>query len=235
MSVIEINNLHYKSLFENITFEFEQNKYTTIIGRNGSGKSTILKLLLGLVKPSYGSVSICNNKYSYDDSNYDNTIRKNIGAVFQNFEYQIIGYTVKEDLLFGMKNLQFEENYINDQIEKYIQKFYMLPSIDYETSMLSMRNKQILTLASSLITERKIILLDEYTSEVDRDTAKILQNILLDEVKINYRTVISITHDYNEVINSDCVVFIEGNKFHNLGNPNTFSNETLSFLEETCI
>ena len=105
--IIEFRNVSYSKnnnlILENISFSLKKNKYNVITGKNGSGKSTILKLIVGLEKIDDGEIFIDNEKLLYErDELYK--IRKKTGIVFQESNEHIIGETVAESLIFGMEN-----------------------------------------------------------------------------------------------------------------------------------
>ena len=90
---------------EHVSFSIEEGSYTTIIGHNGSGKSTIAKLLIGLLDKDQGHIYVDQDELSIDTL-YD--IRDKVGIVFQNPDNQFIGATVADDIAFGLENHQVE-------------------------------------------------------------------------------------------------------------------------------
>ena len=193
-------------ILENVSFSLEKNKYNVITGKNGSGKSTILKLIVGLEKIDDGEIFIDNEKLLYErDKLYK--IRKKTGIVFQESNEHIIGETVAESLIFGMENNRIPLEKMKENMSKYVKLFQLEDIIDKKTVNLSGGEKQKVALAGAVITEPDIILLDEITEMWDKITKdkmnRIIENFLKDG-----KTVVSVTHNLEEIRKSDNVVFI---------------------------
>lgn len=193
-------------ILENVSFSLEKNKYNVITGKNGSGKSTILKLIVGLEKIDNGEIFIDNEKLLYErDKLYK--IRKKTGIVFQESNEHIIGETVAESLIFGMENNRIPLEKMKENMSKYVKLFQLEDIIDKKTVNLSGGEKQKVALAGAVITEPDIILLDEITEMWDKITKdkmnRIIENFLKDG-----KTVVSVTHNLEEIRKSDNVVFI---------------------------
>ena len=193
-------------ILENVSFSLEKNKYNVITGKNGSGKSTILKLIVGLEKIDNGEIFIDNEKLLYErDKLYK--IRKKTGIVSQESNEHIIGETVAESLIFGMENNRIPLEKMKENMSKYVKLFQLEDIIDKKTVNLSGGEKQKVALAGAVITEPDIILLDEITEMWDKITKdkmnRIIENFLKDG-----KTVVSVTHNLEEIRKSDNVVFI---------------------------
>ena len=208
--VIEFRNVSYSKnnnmILENISFSLKKNKYNVIIGKNGSGKSTILKLIVGLEKISGGQIFIDNEELVYKrDELYK--IRKKTGIVFQESNEHIIGETVAESLIFGMENNRIPLEKMKENMDKYIKLFQLENIIDKKTVNLSGGEKQKVALAGAVITEPEIILLDEVTEMWDKAT-KDKMNGIIEEFLKDGKTVVSVTHSPEEIKRSDNIVFI---------------------------
>ena len=208
--VIEFRNVSYSKnnnmILENISFSLKKNKYNVIIGKNGSGKSTILKLIVGLEKISGGQIFIDNEELVYKrDELYK--IRKKTGIVFQESNEHIIGETVAESLIFGMENNRIPLEKMKENMDKYIKLFQLENIIDKKTVNLSGGEKQKVALAGAVITEPEIILLDEVTEMWDK-TTKDKMNGIIEEFLKDGKTVVSVTHNPEEIKRSDNIVFI---------------------------
>lgn len=208
--IIEFRNVSYSKnnnlILENISFSLKKNKYNVITGKNGSGKSTILKLIVGLEKIDDGEIFIDNEKLLYErDELYK--IRKKTGIVFQESNEHIIGETVAESLIFGMENNRIPLEKMKENMSKYVKLFQLEDIIDKKTVNLSGGEKQKVALAGAVITEPDIILLDEITEMWDKITKEkmngIIENFLKDE-----KTVVSVTHNSEEIRKSDNVILI---------------------------
>ena len=208
--IIEFRNVSYSKnnnmILENISFSLKKNKYNVIIGKNGSGKSTILKLIVGLEKISGGKIFIDNEELVYKrDELYK--IRKKTGIVFQESNEYIIGETVAESLIFGMENNRIPLEKMKENMDKYIKLFQLENIIDKKTVNLSGGEKQKVALAGAVITEPEIILLDEVTEMWDKAT-KDKMNGIIEEFLKDGKTVVSVTHSPEEIKRSDNIVFI---------------------------
>ena len=208
--IIEFRNVNYSKnnnmILENISFSLKKNKYNVIIGKNGSGKSTILKLIVGLEKISGGQIFIDNEELVYKrDELYK--IRKKTGIVFQESNEHIIGETVAESLIFGMENNRIPLEKMKENMDKYIKLFQLENIIDKKTVNLSGGEKQKVALAGAVITEPEIILLDEVTEMWDKAT-KDKMNGIIEEFLKDGKTVVSVTHNPEEIKRSDNIVFI---------------------------
>ena len=197
-------------ILENVSFSLEKNKYNVITGKNGSGKSTILKLIVGLEKIDNGEIFIDNEKLLYErDKLYK--IRKKTGIVFQESNEHIIGETVAESLIFGMENNRIPLEKMKENMSKYVKLFQLEDIIDKKTVNLSGGEKQKVALAGAVITEPDIILLDEITEMWDKIT-KDKMNGIIENFLRNGKTVVSVTHNSEEIRKSDNVVFITEEK-----------------------
>ena len=208
--IIEFRNVSYSKnnnmILENISFFLKKNKYNVIIGKNGSGKSTILKLIVGLEKISGGQIFIDNEELVYKrDELYK--IRKKTGIVFQESNEHIIGETVAESLIFGMENNRIPLEKMKENMTKYVKLFQLENIIDKKTVNLSGGEKQKVALAGAVITEPEIILLDEVTEMWDK-TTKDKRNGIIEEFLKDGKTVVSVTHSPEEIKRSDNIVFI---------------------------
>ena len=208
--IIEFRNVNYSKnnnmIMENISFSLKKNKYNVIIGKNGSGKSTILKLIVGLEKISGGKIFIDNEELVYKrDELYK--IRKKTGIVFQESNEYIIGETVAESLIFGMENNRIPLEKMKENMTKYVKLFQLENIIDKKTVNLSGGEKQKVALAGAVITEPEIILLDEVTEMWDKAT-KDKMNGIIEEFLKDGKTVVSVTHNPEEIKRSDNIVFI---------------------------
>ena len=208
--IIEFRNVSYSKnnnmILENISFSLKKNKYNVIIGKNGSGKSTILKLIVGLEKISGGKIFIDNEELVYKrDELYK--IRKKTGIVFQESNEYIIGETVAESLIFGMENNRIPLEKMKENMAKYVKLFQLENIIDKKTVNLSGGEKQKVALAGAVITEPEIILLDEVTEMWDK-TTKDKMNGIIEEFLKDGKTVVSVTHSPEEIKRSDNIVFI---------------------------
>lgn len=228
MNAIEVKNLTFSyddevDTIKDISFSVPKGSYTTIIGHNGSGKSTIAKLLIGLLEAKNGNIKILGQELN-EENIYD--IRSHVGIVFQNPDNQFIGSTVADDIAFGLENHCIPQEKMQDIIEESAQKVGMLNYLDTEPTKLSGGQKQRVAIAGILAMEPEIIIFDESTSMLDPQGKKSINEQikkLHDEKNI---TIISITHDMEEVAQSEHVIVLKDGKVKMSGKPmEIFSHE----------
>ena len=220
-NIIELRNINFsyneeEKAINDLSFNIKEGSYTTIIGHNGSGKSTIAKLLIGLVEKDSGSIIIDGLEMNIDNLY---KIRKKIGIVFQNPDNQFIGATVRDDIAFGLENYQIPSEQMPSIIEDFAKKVKIDKYLDYEPTKLSGGQKQRVAIAGVLAMNPDIIIFDESTSMLD-PTGKAEINDLIDEIhKTKNVTIISITHDMEQASKSSHVIVMDKGKVILEGSP----------------
>lgn len=188
---------------KDVSFNIPKGQWTSIVGHNGSGKSTIAKLMIGIENVKSGEIFY--NNQTITDDNFEK-LRKDIGIVFQNPDNQFVGSIVKYDVAFGLENHAVPHDEMHRRVSEALKQVDMLERADYEPNALSGGQKQRVAIASVLALNPSVIILDEATSMLDPDAR---QN-LLDLVRIvkseHNITIISITHDLSEAMESDHVI-----------------------------
>ena len=216
MSLIEVKDLCFsyvegKNVINNISFNIEKGDYVTIIGHNGSGKSTLARLLIGLLEAKSGEITIDGLKLN-EENVYK--IREKLGIVFQNPDNQFIGSTVRDDIAFGLENRLVPSNEMDDIIIKYAGEVGLGNYLDKEPTALSGGQKQRVAIAGVLAMQPDIIIFDEATSMLDPRGKKDIKALMNSIHKDKHFTIISITHDIEEVLQaSDCIVLNRGEIF----------------------
>ncbi len=211
MGIIEVKDLCFSydentETIRNVSFSIEKGSYTTIVGHNGSGKSTIAKLIAGLLEKKSGSIEIAGLELNYENIQQ---IRSKIGIVFQNPDNQFIGSTVRDDIAFGLENHCVPQEKMDEIILENAGKVKMTNYLDQEPSRLSGGQKQRVAIAGVLAMKPDILIFDEATSMLDpqgKDEIKKVIRQLHDESGL---TILSITHDIDEVAQSDYVVALD--------------------------
>lgn len=188
---------------KDVSFNIPKGQWTSIVGHNGSGKSTIAKLMIGIENVKSGEIFY--NNQTITDDNFEK-LRKYIGIVFQNPDNQFVGSIVKYDVAFGLENHAVPHDEMHRRVSEALKQVDMLERADYEPNALSGGQKQRVAIASVLALNPSVIILDEATSMLDPDAR---QN-LLDLVRIvkseHNITIISITHDLSEAMEADHVI-----------------------------
>ncbi len=216
MSLIEVKNVSFsynetKKAVDDVSFEVEQGSYVTIIGHNGSGKSTLAKLIAGLLPIKEGK--IITDGLEVNEENIGK-IRTKLGIVFQNPDNQFIGSTVKDDIAFGLENKQVKQEDMDGIINEYADKVGLHDFLNYEPQNLSGGQKQRVAIAGILAMKPSILIFDEATSMLDPKGKKEIKKLMYDLAGGDDITIISITHDIEEVLQSDdCVVLNKGKLF----------------------
>ena len=161
MNALEINDLSFSydnkvDAIHSIQLTIEAGKYVAIVGHNGSGKSTLAKLILGLLEKKEGKIIVFGQEVN--EKNID-TIRQEIGIVFQNPDNQFVGSTVREDIAFGLENRCIPYEEMEARIHEFAKKVQMEEFLDKEPSNLSGGQKQRVAIAGVLAMHPKMIIL----------------------------------------------------------------------------
>lgn len=197
----------YKYFIDNLNLNIKENSFLALLGKNGSGKSTLIKLMFGIEKTLSGNINIFNksiNKEPYE-------IYKIASLVFQNPDEQIVADTVELEIAFAMENYSISSKDMNKNIDEVLDIVELKNKRKDYIHSLSGGEKQRLCIASSLVLNPKILVLDEPTSMLDIENRnKIIE--LLKKIHSKGTTIIIVTHHINEIEYCDNVVFMnEGN------------------------
>ena len=201
---------------DDISFTIEKGSYTTILGHNGSGKSTIAKLLMGLLEKKSGEIVIGGIPLTEETLNQ---VRSQIGIVFQNPDNQFIGATVRDDIAFGLENNCVDPAFMDDIINEYAKKVNMYEFLDHEPTKLSGGQKQRVAIAGILAMSPSIIILDEATSMLDPKGRNEINALVHQLNKDKNMTIVSITHDIEEAALSDYVILLSDGHIVDEGRP----------------
>ncbi len=204
-------------VIQSVSFTVEAGSYTTIIGHNGSGKSTIAKLMIGLLAAQSGKIWM--DGLPLNEANiYE--IRNRVGIVFQNPDNQFIGASVADDIAFGLENHQVQSDRMQAIIEDYAQRVGMQDFLNSEPTKLSGGQKQRVAIAGVLAMQPQMIIFDEATSMLDPQGKAEINDLIQEIHAQGDLTVISITHDIEEVAKSDHVIVLDQGRVVLDGHPN---------------
>ena len=208
MALVEVKDLVFSyndetDAVKGVTFNVEKGSYTTIIGHNGSGKSTVAKLIAGLLEKKSGSIKV--DGLEVNEENIK-AIRQKVGIVFQNPDNQFIGSTVRDDIAFGLENHCVPQEKMDAIIDEYAERVGMSEFLNSEPIRLSGGQKQRVAIAGILAMSPSILIFDESTSMLDPQGKEEIKNLINELHKESGLTIISITHDIEEVSSSDHVV-----------------------------
>ncbi len=208
---------------EDVSFSVEEGSYTAVIGHNGSGKSTVAKLITGLLEKKSGKVVIEGLELN-EENLYE--IRKRVGIVFQNPDNQFIGSTVRDDIAFGLENRCIEQVKMDDIINEFAEKVRMTKYLDKEPTRLSGGQKQRVAIAGILAMKPNILIFDEATSMLDPQGKDEIKKVIRQLHEDSTLTIISITHDIEEVISADYVVALNKGRVAMCGTPQELFADT---------
>ena len=221
MGIIEVKNLSFAydesaKTIDEVSFSIEEGTYTTIIGHNGSGKSTIAKLIAGLLEKASGSIMVDGMELNVENLS---KIRSNIGIVFQNPDNQFIGSTVRDDIAFGLENHCVPQEDMDRIIEENAALVGMTKYLNQEPTRLSGGQKQRVAIAGVLAMKPKILIFDEATSMLDPQGKDEIKRVITELHGESKLTILSITHDIDEVAKSDYVIAMDSGHVAMTGTP----------------
>ncbi|MEC5341418.1 ATP-binding cassette domain-containing protein [Brenneria populi] len=183
------------------SLEIHSGEFVALLGRNGSGKSSLARLLNGIELPSQGEVIV--DGHSTADRNALPAIRRAVQIVFQNPENQQVGVTVGEDIAFGLSNIGWPQREIAGRVAWAIRLTGLDAEEDRPVSQLSGGEKQKLALAAILALAPRYLILDEATSMLDPEARRQFVATLHEVRKQTPFALIYITHHLEEVLNAD--------------------------------
>ena len=234
-NIIEVRNLKYKydSESENYTlndvsFQVKKGEWLSIVGHNGSGKSTTVRLIDGLLEAESGDIIISGDKLIAENV-WEK--RRQIGMVFQNPDNQFVGATVEDDVAFGLENQGLDYDLMVERVQQALEFVGMQDFKEREPARLSGGQKQRVAVAGVVALRPDIIILDEATSMLDPEGRLDLIQTVKKIKDSNQLTVISITHDLDEIALSDRVLVMKEGQVESTATPRElFSREDLEEL-----
>ena len=222
-SIIDVKDLsfRYKESQEyynlkDITFHVKRGEWLSIVGHNGSGKSTTIRIIDGLLEAESGEIVIDGQRLT--EENVWN-IRRQIGMVFQNPDNQFVGATVEDDVAFGLENQGLLRQEMKKRVEEALDLVGMLDFKKREPARLSGGQKQRVAIAGVVALRPAILILDEATSMLDPEGRRELIETVQGIRKDYDMTVISITHDLEEVAMSDRVLVMKKGSIESTSSP----------------
>lgn len=219
MEAISLKNVYFKYgkdsqqaqdfAVENISLSIDEGEFVAFLGHNGSGKSTVAKLLNGLLTPEQGDVLVYGVNTREPATIFD--VRKNVGMVFQNPDNQMIATIVEDDIAFGPENIGVEPAEIARRVSWALKSVGMEKFMASSSHRLSGGQKQRIAIAGVLAIKPKILVLDESTAMLDPVGRREVMSVIKNLNKELGMTVILITHFMEEAAEADRVfVFNDG-------------------------
>ncbi|MDS8615370.1 energy-coupling factor ABC transporter ATP-binding protein [Streptococcus pneumoniae] len=222
-SIIDVKNLSFRYKenqnyydVKDITFHVKRGEWLSIVGHNGSGKSTTVRLIDGLLEAESGEIVIDGQRLT--EENVWN-IRRQIGMVFQNPDNQFVGATVEDDVAFGLENQGLSRQEMKKRVEEALALVGMLDFKKREPARLSGGQKQRVAIAGVVALRPAILILDEATSMLDPEGRRELIGTVKGIRKDYDMTVISITHDLEEVAMSNRVLVMKKGEIESTSSP----------------
>lgn len=206
-------------VLNNVSFTIEAGEFVAIVGANSSGKSTIAKLMDGLLLPRKGTV-----KFNSLDTTKPTDLaemHRQIGFVFQNPEDQFITTTVMDEVLFGLENMGVPREEMRSRVDEALQAVHMEDYLEAMPHELSGGQKQRVAIAAILAMHPRVIIFDEATSMLDPQGRQQVHSIM-QELHSQGMTIIYITHHMEEVLSAKRVLLLHQGRLEFDGDPLTF-------------
>jgi len=199
----------------NISLSVYKSEFIIVAGRNGSGKTTFLRHLNGLLSPDSGHILV----NGLDVKNHLIQTRKTVGMVFQDADTQIVGETVFDEVAFGLENLKFNRQKINDKVTHVLEGLSLLHLKDRVPFTLSGGEKRKLAIAGVLVMDPQVIVFDEPFSNLDYPgTIQVLTTII--DLNRSGHTIIIATHDVETIIyDATRIIIMENGQIKEDGTP----------------
>jgi len=196
-------NFNNKTILSIRNYEFESGKIHGIIGPNGCGKTTLLRIIGGLDKSFSGEIL-------YDDFEYNKDFEKMITYLSQN--PYMLNRTVYENIAYPLKIRKYSKEEIKDKVNKMLDRLNIQELSEKKAVKLSAGEKQKVSLARGLVFNPKLILLDEPTANIDPNTVELIENILIDYQRLTKATILIVTHNLSQALRAcNNIVILKNN------------------------
>ena len=232
MAIIELNNVHFTynagredetPAVRGVSLTVSEGEFVAIVGHNGSGKSTIAKLMNGLLLPDEGSVTVDGMSTADDDKLFD--IRSRVGVVFQNPDNQMVATIIEDDVAFGPENLGLPPEKIRERVDWSLKSVGMYDRREGTPFRLSGGQKQRVAIAGVLALKPKVMVLDESTSMLDPVSREEVMTVVKKLNREEGMAVVAITHFMEEALEADKIVVMDDGKVFAEGGKEIFERE----------
>ncbi|MGI6172877.1 MAG: energy-coupling factor transporter ATPase [Christensenellales bacterium] len=226
MNIVEVKNVSYSypgaqaRAVNNVSFEVKKGEFVAIVGHNGSGKSTVARMLNMLIVPDEGEITIAGIRTGSEEAGWD--VRKKCGMVFQNPDNQLVATVVEEDVAFGLENLALPPQEIRRRVADALAVVGMTDFADQQPYMLSGGQKQRIAIAGVIAMRPEIIVFDEATAMLDPSGQKSIMDIALKLNRDEGITVLWITHFMEEATRADRILAMDDGAIRLTGAPKDF-------------
>jgi len=232
---LSFSYLDRKPALCNINMDIYKGESIVILGPNGAGKTTLLKILDGLIFPTRGSVFAFGERLEpkkFDDARFNRFFRKSVVLLFQDVDAQLFSPTVEDEIAFGLIQLDYTEDDIKEKVECIMELFRIKDLKERSPYQLSGGEKKKVALASLLVIEPKVIILDEPTEGLDpKSTREIVR--IIKELHKSDKTLIIATHnlDVAKEVSDRIYILGEGKNIIKMGTPEDIFSD-MKFLED---
>lgn len=193
--ILQVNRLSFAyqehQVLDNINFTIQSGDFVALLGQNGTGKSTLSQLLIGMLKPDNGKIYLNGEELTQLKTN---ELIRQVGFVFQNPEHQFVCDTVSDELAYGLKMLGWEEEAWKKRVHELLVQFGLEKHKMQNPFSLSQGQKRRLSVATMLVNDQQLLILDEPTFGQDHANTEALMG-LLTELNQAGKTIVMITHD----------------------------------------
>ena len=215
MSVVELENVSFSYdagqtyVLRDFSLVIEEGKHVVLMGKNGVGKSTLAKIVAGLLAPDAGKVQLF-GKTCFDNGNVNaqgySDARRKIAYVSQDPTVQLLCENVASDIAFPLQNLQFAVSDIDDAVLQQLEKAGLGDIADADPSTLSGGQQQLVVLASAIASDPQFLVLDEPTSFLDEEKTKKFLRLL--QKCAGERSIFHVAHKVSDIESADEVIRI---------------------------
>ena len=217
MSLVEFRNVSFAynegyasetKALSDVSFSIEEGEFVALVGHNGSGKSTVARLMNGLLLPSSGEVTVGGMNTAEKKLLFD--IRKTVGVVFQNPDNQMVATIIEDDVAFGPENIGLKPQEIRERVDWALEAVGMSEHKKGTPFRLSGGQKQRIAIAGMLALKPKVLVLDESTAMLDpvgrEEVMRVVEKLNRDEGM----SVVMITHFMEEALRADRIIVLSG-------------------------